>query len=71
MPWCTACRRYLAAPTVRPDGSCPKCGTAVETPQWFRKRGRVAWHVALLALVFGIYLAFRLVQGVTWLVHQV
>lgn len=33
MPWCVTCARYLAPPTVRPDGSCPTCGrsVAVET----------------------------------------
>ncbi len=30
MPWCTGCDRFLSPATVSPDGTCPKCGRAVD-----------------------------------------
>ena len=30
MPWCPACERFLAPPSVTPEGRCPDCGQPVE-----------------------------------------
>jgi hypothetical protein len=30
VPWCTECDRFLSPSTVRPDGTCPTCGRAVD-----------------------------------------
>jgi hypothetical protein len=30
MPWCPACERFLAPPSVTPEGRCPECGQPVE-----------------------------------------
>jgi hypothetical protein len=35
------------------------------------RRGRRPWWMLTLIVVFGGYLAFRLVQGVVWLIHQI
>ncbi len=35
-----------------------------------RGGGRRPWWLLTLIVVFGGYLAFRLVQGVVWLVHR-
>jgi hypothetical protein len=36
-----------------------------------QQRGRRPWWMLTLIVVFGGYLAFRLVQGVVWLIHQI
>jgi hypothetical protein len=30
MPWCPACERFLAPPSVTPEGRCPECDQPVE-----------------------------------------
>jgi hypothetical protein len=35
------------------------------------RRGRRPWWMLTLIVVFGGYLAFRLVQGAVWLIHQI
>ncbi len=30
MPWCPACDRFLSPASVLTDGSCPRCGRAVD-----------------------------------------
>ena len=76
MPWCTECDRFLSPPTVRPDGTCPTCGRPVEPG---RQRGSpreeeplppVPWHLKVLAGGIGVYLLFRLYQGVEWLANR-
>lgn len=69
MPWCEGCRRYLTAPTVTPDGSCPDCGRslAVVAPE---APPRAPWHFKLLVVAAGGYLAMRGAQGVAWLIQQ-
>ena len=70
MPWCATCDRFLSPSTVRTDGSCPTCGNAVDAGAANRRRRRLPWHVILLLLVFAIYLGYRLIQGISWLVDQ-
>jgi hypothetical protein len=72
VPWCAQCDRFLSPPTVRPDGSCPTCGAAVD-PEGGRGRRlkRLPWHVKLVLGVLAVYLAFRVVQGIVWLSGQI
>ncbi|HEU5300634.1 MAG TPA: hypothetical protein VFW06_00190 [Acidimicrobiia bacterium] len=30
MPWCSSCDRFLAPASVATDGTCPRCGRAVD-----------------------------------------
>ena len=71
MPWCSHCDRFLSPSTVRADGSCPTCGRPVDAEggRAHRLRG-IPWHVKLLLAVFAVYLGYRLVQGVDWLIGQ-
>jgi hypothetical protein len=75
MPWCDTCPRYLAPPSVRPDGTCPVCGRAV-TPAPDRPPARkpdalppVPWHLKMFGGALALYLGFRAWQGVEWLRH--
>ena len=69
MPWCARCDRFLSPSTVRTDGSCPTCGAEVEAGK-ARKLRRLPWHLLLLLGVFAVYLGYRLIQGIGWLVDQ-
>jgi hypothetical protein len=66
----------MTPPTVRPDGTCPKCGNVVERgliPGMTRAADEpapaVPWHLKLLLLALTIYLSFRFVQIIDWVIH--
>jgi hypothetical protein len=74
VPWCTDCDRYLSPSTVREDGSCPTCGRTVEPGEGPAKVQTteealppVPWHLKLLALAVAVYLGWRLIQGIDWI----
>ena len=73
MPWCTDCDRYLSPSTVREDGTCPTCGRPVEPGaahsaevQTKEELPPVPWSLKLLALAVAVYLGWRLIQGIEW-----
>ena len=68
MPWCEGCSRYLTAPTVNRDGTCPGCGRSLVAEA---ELPRAPWHFKLLVTAAGAYLAMRAFQGLAWLVGQV
>ncbi|MBM3672889.1 MAG: hypothetical protein FJW86_12020 [Actinobacteria bacterium] len=71
MPWCAACSRFLSPSTVRCDGTCPSCGSLVDAEGGrARLLGTIPWHLKLLAGVFGVYLLYRLGQGIDWLIGR-
>lgn len=78
MPWCETCDRYLAPNALTQDGECPECGTQSEIEQSTQnKKGKkgtkkrkfkiskIPWHLWILIVVLGIYLSWRIVQGIT------
>lgn len=74
MPWCVSCNKFLTPPTVRPDGTCPKCGRTVERgliPGMTRSDDEpppaVPWHLKFLGLALALYLGWRLLQVISWL----
>ena len=69
MPWCEGCDKYLAAPTVNPDGTCPRCGRTVATIAG-EEVPRAPWHFKLLVGAAGVYLAVRAAQGIAWVVQR-
>jgi hypothetical protein len=74
VPWCRECDRYLAPPTVRPDGTCPACGRAVDTGPVATKPKAdlppVPWHFKLMLCALAVYLGYRFVQMGEWLLHR-
>jgi hypothetical protein len=74
MPWCDDCDRYLAPSTVTRDGACPTCGRPVEVGDVAQHAGEeeplppVPWHLKLLAVAVAVYLLYRLVQAIGWIV---
>ena len=74
MPWCVSCNKFLTPPTVRPDGTCPKCGQTVERgliPGMTRSADEppptIPSHLKLLGLALALYLGWRLLQVISWL----
>ena len=74
MPWCPSCDRYLAPASVKTDGTCTRCGAAVD-PGRARAPARddepldpLPWHFKLLVGAITLYLGYRAFQGIEWLV---
>ncbi|MBC8196243.1 MAG: hypothetical protein H8E69_10870 [Actinobacteria bacterium] len=69
MPWCEPCDRYLSPNAVSVVGTCPKCGERV-TDSDGEPAGsqKVPWHFWLFVGAAGIYLLWRLLQGVWWVI---
>lgn len=74
MPWCEECSRFLTPTSMGPGGECPACGRVVAEPaagdDGEEDVPHAPWHFKLLLLATVLYLLFRLVQGVVWLVHK-
>jgi len=60
-----------AADTGAPD-RCPTCGAVVGEPEIDQEEPhpRAPWHFKVLVVGTVIYLAYRLYQGVGWLIHH-
>ena len=65
MPWCEECAKFWTPTSLDTDGSCPACGRtiAVATPE-----PKAPWHFKLLVGAVIVYLAYRAVQLVEWLI---
>jgi hypothetical protein len=81
VPWCNACDRFLSPSTVKVDGTCPSCGRVVDaghahaasTPSDTDADAAdddlppIPWHLWLLAGALAVYLGYRAMQGIEWL----
>jgi len=77
VPWCVHCNRFLTPSTVRPDATCPVCGEVVERgliPGMTRPADEpapaVPWHLKLMGIALAIYLGYRALQGIEWILHR-
>jgi hypothetical protein len=77
MPWCETCSRFLNPNTLGPDGSCPTCGRVIAEPSdrtiatgtdGQSESVKAPWHFKLLLLALVIYLGWRLIQIIGWIV---
>jgi hypothetical protein len=64
MPWCEDCDRFLTSTSMGEGGECPSCGRVLTAAP------RAPWHFKLLLGATAGYLGWRVVQGVSWLVHK-
>lgn len=76
MPWCPECERFLSPPTVQADGTCPRCGHEVVRTQTVESTTEeeyppVPFHLKALGIAAAVYLGWRLVQGVAWVVQHI
>jgi hypothetical protein len=83
MPWCDSCAKYWAPNAMKTDGSCPDCNRVLATKGAMRMEARslgvaapgeqegeapkAPWHFKLMLGALGIYLVWRLYQGILWL----
>ncbi|MEW6153472.1 MAG: hypothetical protein AB1673_05705 [Actinomycetota bacterium] len=64
MPWCEECSAYRADGDLSATGGCPQCGQELGPPP------KAPWHFKLLVVALVVYLGWRAVQGVDWLVAR-
>jgi hypothetical protein len=76
VPWCVHCNKFLTPSTVRPDATCPKCGSVVEKgliPGMTRPADEpppaVPWHLKLLLMAAALYLGVRALQIIEWILN--
>ena len=65
MPWCEECSKFWTPTSLGTDGSCPGCGRTVATKV---EEPKAPWHFKLLVVAVIVYLAYRVIQVVGWLV---
>ena len=51
------------------DGSCPTCGRVLAEPAAEVDEPRAPWHFKLMVLAVCVYLGWRLIQLITWIVR--
>jgi hypothetical protein len=64
MPWCEHCARFFNPPSMGKGGECPSCGRVIGAP------AKSPWHFKVLVAAASLYLGWRGVQGVEWLVRR-
>ncbi len=73
MPWCDGCDRFYKPGSLAPDGTCVQCGEFIARPQDEpdeEASKRAPWHFYALIIAVVVYLGWRLVQGIAWVVHR-
>lgn len=79
MPWCEDCGRFYTPSTLTPEGDCPSGHHVADpggdglqqsgaAPREDDQVGKVPWHFWLLLAAVVIYLGWRLIQGIQWLI---
>lgn len=69
MPWCETCSRFFTPPSMNADGSCPSCGTMLADPAGATVVApKAPWHFKLLVGALIVYLGWRLLQLIAWIV---
>jgi hypothetical protein len=67
VPWCEDCARYYTPNSLPKDGTCPTCGRVIAQP----RSERLPWHFWLLLVAVCVYLGWRAVQGVMWVMDVI
>ena len=79
MPWCDGCDRFYNPNSLRPDGTCPDCGRTVGEEGVRPVAAATApepdappapWHFKLLVVAVVVYLGWRLVEGIGWVLGR-
>ena len=71
MPWCDDCARFYNPNTLDAEGDCPE-GHHVADPESDEPEAKVRapWHFWVLVTGVVLYLGWRLVQGIIWVLHH-
>lgn len=65
IPWCENCSAFRKAGSLDEGGKCPECGHEIAN------KAKAPWHFKVLVVGTGIYLLYRIGQGIDWLVHHI
>ena len=74
MPWCETCARFWNPNSLTPAGECPTCGHRFPPDASLEGKGvtaedyRAPWHFKLMVAMAVVYVTWRIVQMVSWLV---
>ena len=71
MPWCEDCARFYNPNTLTEQGACPEGHQVADPVHDPEAAPKVPWHFWLLLAALTIYLGWRVIQGVGWLVHHI
>lgn len=85
MPWCEQCSRFYTQSTLSATGDCPSghhvadpggAPSVVQSTVAGRdetekrpEKFRAPWHFYVLVAAVVIYLGWRLIQGIAWLLN--
>lgn len=67
MPWCETCDRFYNKSHVAPDGTCLTCGGFIADDSE-DEGSTIPWHFWLLVVGLVLYLGWRLVDFIIWLI---
>lgn len=74
MPWCDPCGKFYSPNTLNADGTCPQHHRVVDEAKVAEQRAKqeesakVPWHFWVLAIGVLVYLGWRFVQLIGWLI---
>jgi len=68
MPWCEPCEKSWTPTALNADGTCPTCGRPVDGGGHVAdaEKRKAPWHFWLMVAVISVYLTYRLIQLVLW-----
>lgn len=72
MPYCETCERFYNPKSLAPDGTCMTCGRFLGDQvddAADGERTRIPWHFWLLVIALVVYLGWRFVQMIGWLLN--
>ena len=65
---CLKCNKFVEPSDVKVDGVCPVCGRPlIDLPEPSESDAKVPWHFKVLVGLVVLYLGWRLVQLIVWL----
>ena len=72
MPWCDECSRFWNPNSMPADGTCPSCGAALGAAAGVggaeATEYKAPWHFWVFVGAAVVYLSWRVIQMVGWLV---
>ena len=70
MPFCEDCAKFWSPNTMPVTGQCPTCGAQLASPQELKEASeyKAPWHFKVMVVLAVLYVGFRIVQMITWVI---
>ena len=70
MPFCEDCAKFWSPNSMPVTGKCPSCGLQIAAPQELEEATeyKAPWHFKLMVILAVLYVSFRIVQMIGWIV---